>query len=222
MQCPHCFHSIAPQRYETLLHSLNGENWYTSTFICPNIDCRKVVIYLLRTHIKEKANLLPKVSGILETILIYPKDNNKKKIPSDSIPEEIYSDYSEAVEVLSISPKASAALSRRCLQNLIENHVNIKDRTLDAEITKLINGGGLPSFILESLDAIRVIGNFAAHPNKSITSGEIVEVELGEAEWTISVLESLFDFYFIQPVILDRKKKELNKKLADFGKRELK
>jgi hypothetical protein len=33
------------------------------------------------------------------------------------------------------------------------------------------------------LDAIRTIGNFAAHPIKSTSSGEIVDVEPGEAEW---------------------------------------
>ena len=68
----------------------------------------------------------------------------------------------------------------------------------------------------------RNIGNFAAHPIKSTNSGEIVEVELGEAEWTLDVLEGLFDFYFVQPAQIQAKKEALNKKLAEAGKPPLK
>lgn len=59
---------------------------------------------------------------------------------------------------------------------------------------------------------------FAAHPNKSLSTGAIVDVEPGEAEWMLDVLEGLFDFYFVQPDILQKKKDALNKKLADAGK----
>jgi hypothetical protein len=65
---------------------------------------------------------------------------------------------------------------------------------------------------------VRLIGNFAAHPIKSKSSGEIVDVEPGEAEWNLDVLESMFDFYFVQPQVLAQKKTALNKKLSDAGK----
>jgi hypothetical protein len=71
---------------------------------------------------------------------------------------------------------------------------------------------------MESIDAVRNIGNFAAHPQKSTATGEILEVEFGESEWLLDVLESLFDFYFVQPSILKAKRDALNKKLNDAGK----
>ena len=80
----------------------------------------------------------------------------------------------------------------------------------------------LPSSIAEAVDAVRVIGNFAAHPIKSTNTGEIVDVEPGEAEWSLDVLESLFDFYFVQPAKLAEKKAAMNKKLTDAGKPPLK
>ncbi|WP_218060177.1 hypothetical protein, partial [Aliivibrio sp. 1S128] len=49
-------------------------------------------------------------------------------------------------------------------------------------------------------------------------TGEIVEVEVGEAEWNLEAIESLFDFYFVQPAILKSKQEELNKKLKSLGK----
>jgi hypothetical protein len=76
----------------------------------------------------------------------------------------------------------------------------------------------LPSALSESIDAIRNIGNFAAHPLKSKSTGEIVDVEPGEAEWNLDVLESLFDFYYVQPAVLKRKREALNAKLAATGK----
>ena len=89
---------------------------------------------------------------------------------------------------------------------------------LAEEIQQVIDSGKLPSSLAESVDAIRNIGNFAAHPMKSKTSGEILPVEPGEAEWNLDVLESLFDFYFVQPQIIRKKREALNQKLKDAGK----
>ena len=72
------------------------------------------------------------------------------------------------------------------------------------------------------MDAIRNIGNFAAHPLKDTSTGEIVEVEPGEAEWLIVVLDSLCDFAFVKPEELKRRKEALNKKLDSMGKRPMK
>jgi len=58
--------------------------------------------------------------------------------------------------------------------------------------------------------------------NKSESSGEIVDVEPGEAEWSLNVIESLFDYYFVQPAVLQKKKEALNKKLKDAGRPEMK
>jgi hypothetical protein len=63
-----------------------------------------------------------------------------------------------------------------------------------------------------------IIGNFAAHPLKSTNTGAIVEVERGEAEWLLDVLESLFDFYFVRPAQLAAKRAALDQKLGEAGK----
>ena len=53
---------------------------------------------------------------------------------------------------------------------------------------------------------------------KSTHTGEVVDVEPGEAEWLLDVLEGMFDFYFVQPAILKKKRDSLNTKLADLRK----
>ncbi len=124
--------------------------------------------------------------------------------------------------MLADSAKASAALSRRCLQLLLRNKANVKHQDLVKEIQELLDRGTLPSHIADSLDAVRHIGNFAAHPIKSKSTGEIVRVEAGEAEWNLDVLESLFDFYFVAPARTKARRDALNKKLTDAGKPPLK
>ena len=76
----------------------------------------------------------------------------------------------------------------------------------------------MPSYLSKSIDAIRAIGNFATHPTKSRNTGEIIDVEAGEAQWTLDVLESLFDFYIVQPLELEKKGKSINEKLSKSDK----
>jgi uncharacterized protein DUF4145 len=88
---------------------------------------------------------------------------------------------------------------------------------LSKEIDQVLRTG-IPSHLLRAIDAVRQIGNFAAHPMKSTNTGEIMDVEPGEAEWLLDVLESVFDFYYVQPAELDKKRNALNAKLQEAGK----
>ena len=138
------------------------------------------------------------------------------------VPAELAADYTEAALVLADSPKASAALSRRCLQHLLREHAGVQHGKLGAEIQEVLNSGGLPSALHSAIDAVRQFGNFAAHPTRSESTGEVVDVEPGEAEWTLDILDALFDHYFVQPSALEAKRKALNEKLRDAGEREMK
>jgi hypothetical protein len=147
-------------------------------------------------------------------ITLYPTSVTRKVAPE--IPDPFRADFLEACAVLKDSPKASAAISRRCLQMILRDVAKVKHADLSREIDEALPT--LPSMLAESVDAIRNLGNFAAHPIKSSNTGEIIPVEPGEAEWLLDVLEGLFDFYFVQPAILKKKRDELNKKLADAKK----
>lgn len=127
-------------------------------------------------------------------------------------------DYREAASVLADSPKASAALSRRCLQHVLREKAGVKPQDLAKEIDEVIASGKLPSHLAEAIDAVRNIGNFAAHPIKSTSSGEVLPVEPGEAEWNLDVLDGLFDFFFVQPELLKKRRAALNSKLSSAGK----
>jgi hypothetical protein len=69
---------------------------------------------------------------------------------------------------------------------------------------------------------VRNIGNFATHPLKSEKTGEILPVEPMEAEWNLDVLEALFDFYFVQPDVVRKKRAALDHKLKEAEKKPMK
>lgn len=148
--------------------------------------------------------------------IIYPRASVRPLEPE--VPSHFSADFAEAVAVLQLSPKASAALSRRLLQRLLHETFGIAGRDLAVEIQTLIDSAKLPPDLADAVDAVRNIGNFAAHPIKFQHTGEICDVEPCEADWSLDVIEALFDFAFVQPERLKQKKAQLDAKLASLGK----
>lgn len=208
MKCPHCLDSYHESKSGYHLGQDVEFDWHIYWESCPS--CGKYIITLEK---KSTAGVVI----LRDLILAYPKGIARAPVSKD-VPDEFAQDYKEACLVISDSPKASAALSRRCLQNLFREKAGVKASNLNKEIDDVLTSKQLPSHLAEGIDAVRNIGNFAAHPIKSTSTGEIVDVEPGEAEWLLDLLEGLFDFYFAQPAELKRKKEALNKKLADAGK----
>jgi hypothetical protein len=212
MRCPHCSISIH-EEFKQLI-DFNGPDGTWSLYYqgCP--ECKKSIIKLKGVFPHSNGGYSRGEYGA------YPRGATLRPVAPE-VPDPYKRDFVEACEVLSISPKASAALSRRNLQAIIRDKAGIKGKDLNAEIDTLIKSGAIPTYISEGLHAVRQIGNFAAHPIKSTASGELVDVEEGEADWNLDVLESLFDFYFIQPAITAKRKADLNKKLKEAGKPEI-
>ena len=127
---------------------------------------------------------------------VFPQGSSRFVPPEVTGP--VRDDFIEASEVLTISEKASAALSRRCLQTILIEKGGVKPSD---DLSKQIDAvlPILPKYIADDLDAIRNIGNFAAHPIKNKNTGQIEVIEPGEAEWNLDVLEELFDFYYVKP-----------------------
>ena len=218
MKCPHCIVEIDPKFKEIYLGNDTVGHWSIFIMKCPNPKCKKLIIELAMGDPRTayQAGTVG-VENIKYRVFVNPLTTTRKPAPAE-VDEKFAIDYKEASLILSFSPKASAALSRRCLQNLLREKAGVKKSDLSKEIQEVIDSNLLPSYLMQSIDAIRNVGNFAAHPIKSTSTGEIVEIEIGEAEWLLDVLELLFDFYFVQPAILKVKRDALNNKLKDAGK----
>jgi hypothetical protein len=209
MKCPHCLQSFHDEFTRTKIIEFDATQHYALHQLCP--ACKRPIIFLY-TYLHGTK---------IGSRLIEPKSISRSPIPGE-VPDIFAEDYRQACLILSDSPKASAALSRRCLQNILREKAKVKKQDLSKEIDEVLASGKIPSHLAEGIDAIRNIGNFAAHPMKSTNTGEILDVEPGEAEWTLDILEGLFDFYFVQPAMLQQKRDALNKKLQEAGKPPLK
>lgn len=206
-KCPHCLHALHLDTQEKPIDRDIDGYWSTEHFDCPM--CHRLSIYLKRWKSPPKGSFS---KGTTTHKLIRPTQFSRQEF-SEEIPSQYLQDYTEATNVLPISSKASAALSRRCLQNLLHNVYEIDEKNLYKEIHLAIQNQIFPTYISEALHDLREIGNFAAHPHKSEHTGEILQVEPGEAEWAIETIEMIFDFAFVQPKKKAKRKETLQAKL---------
>lgn len=140
-----------------------------------------------------KVSFVAKGDKLLKGISIplHPK-SLAKQFP-EYIPKSIREDYEEAYSILSLSPKASATLARRCLQGMIRDFWGIhKNRLIDEinEIQSHISGSQW-----NAINALRQIGNIGAHMEQDVNL--IVDVEPDEAQKLLKLIELLIEKWYI-------------------------
>jgi hypothetical protein len=163
--------------------------------VCPNPDCKEYAI-LASLFKGERVRSGPSeftrpVEPALLTWTLRPK-SGARPFPA-YIPKPILDDYNEACLIVNDSPKASATLSRRCLQGMIRDFWGIKNKTLALEITAL--QGKIDQTTWDAIDAVRSVGNIGAHMEKDINL--IVDVEPDEAQQLIGLIEFLLKDWYV-------------------------
>ena len=228
MKCSHCQTAFNLENADSSGVRLGQDAeffWLLSWVQCPT--CERFVIILISEPPKDEGSSTQD-DGIApepdyersRTLMVHPLGATRPL--SRDVPAAYADRFQRAVRVLPLAADASAALSRRLLQDLIRDKAGITKRTLNDEIEALLESNVLRSELADDVDVIRQVGNFAAHPIKSQSTGEVVDVEPGEADWLLDVLEELLDFYFVRPAASQRRREKLNEKLKDTGKPELK
>ncbi len=147
--------------------------------------------------------------------LLWPRVVSRGTMSAD-VPIEIARDYEEAASVLALSPRASAALSRRCLQSVLRSAGGVRPGSIYGEIEQVISD--LPPYIAKNLHALRELGNFGVHPTRSEVTGEIVDVDPGEAEWVLHVLDLLLAHYYTLPGYDAERRQAISQKLEEAGR----
>lgn len=218
MKCPHCRVAFHDAVKITALDRDKDGSWGALTRKCP--ECGLLIVGM--EEIQWARNTQASGSRLERAspeVLLWPRTPARDAL-SPEVPPEFRKDYDEACDVLSLSPRASAALSRRCLQHILREKAGVKKGNLAEEIADA-RRAGLPAHIADVLDEVRVVGNFAAHPEKDKMTGEIVSVEPAEAEHNLIVIEALFDHFFVQPGKTQKRREALNRKLVAAGKQPL-
>jgi hypothetical protein len=197
--CPYC------GRHTTITNPNKDSNWRRiniqkptlgdvgfgiSAVTCPNEECQQLLLVGYLTKASYYAGNWND-AGTIQTWRLLPE--SEAKVLPDYIPEPIKVDYYEACRIRDLSPKASATLSRRCLQGMIRDFYGVSKANLFDEIKELETK--VDQDVWESINAVREVGNIGAHMKKDINI--IVDVEPEEAQLLLSLIEQLIEDWYV-------------------------
>ncbi len=196
--CPHCHRATTitdvDQSIGRNFRSLDdntGVEVQTTFIECPNPECKKITLF---------ADFRRGTIGAYDMWVENTETKSWNLIPNSNaislpnyIPQAVSNDYYEACSIRELSPKASATLSRRCLQGMIRDFWNVKKGSLNEEIEGIKEK--LDPGIYSAINSLRSIGNIGAHMEKDINI--IIDVEPDEAETLIKLIEILIDEWYV-------------------------
>ncbi|WP_456671714.1 DUF4145 domain-containing protein [Bradyrhizobium sp. USDA 3256] len=169
-------------------------------YACANLECQEVsLISHFGTGPEQWEGF--RVTDIIETYNLRPTSSAKPQ--PEFIPSSLRTDYFEACLIRDLSPKASATLARRCLQGMIRDFCGITKGTLFDEIKTLRQqldsntaAKGVTHESVDAIDVVRKVGNIGAHMEKDVNL--IVDIEPGEAQMLIELIEMLFEEWYVE------------------------
>lgn len=170
-RCPHCL-VVAQMKWAPLL-AVDGDIRAGSDFlqaVCTS--CNKQSLWLRKWTSVGNAKLPD--GGLMA----WPTNTVQAPSAHPDLPSDCEGDFEEARQVGAVSPRASAALLRLCVQKLCV-HLGCPGKNINDDIAALVKRG-LSVQIKQALDVVRVVGNNAVHP------GEM------SPEDTSQVVDSLF------------------------------
>jgi hypothetical protein len=202
--CLHCNHhvTIGDDDCSSDAHTLNVKNTegqvtlYTNFRVCPNPDCQKFSMNASLYKTKYVAN-----SGlrVVDDTPLYAWNLvpfGVAKVFPDYIPRALRTDYTEACAIAGLSPKAAATLCRRCLQGMVRDfwEVETKSNRLWDELKEIKDK--VDPGVWGAIIALKDLGNIGAHMELDVDV--MTDVDSGEAELLIELIESLFEDWYIQ------------------------
>jgi hypothetical protein len=165
---------------------------YSIFIVCPNIDCKKITLSVFLYNSIYSASREESMRQDLTNQWDLIPQSNAKVFPN-YIPKPIVEDYNEACSILNLSSKASATLSRRCLQGMIRDYFGVTKNRLVDEISAIQEK--VDPLTWKAIDAVRKIGNIGAHMEKDID--HIIDVDPNEAEILIKLIEQLIEDWYV-------------------------
>jgi len=241
MLCPYCQHEIAemwqpfyvvtdgkggrlaePSAGTSVILGEEGISVSARWMQCPNGACQQLLVHVRRAiydpHARTAKHLFSGPDEIeVEEVIAFPKHQMSRNL-NPLVPEPYARDFREACLILEYSPRMSAVLSRRILSDLLKNYAGCEGQ-LSKQINDFVANPKYPSNVKENLHYLREIGNFSAHTQSDVGTGEIIDVGPDEADWTLTVLESLFDYFIIEPEKDAQRRAEIDAKLKRAGRK---
>lgn len=159
------------------------------TIVCSNQECQEIT---LTFHLHQRNSAGDLYKSPIRSWPLLPESTAKPQ--PDYIPKPIVDNYNQACRINDLSPNASAAMSRRCLQGMIRDYWKVQGKpNLWAEIQAIKDKMDPKTW--EAIDAIRKVGKIGAHMEEDVNL--ILDVEPAEAQALIGLIEILFDDWYV-------------------------
>ncbi len=187
MECPHCRAEIEEKPHVFALGIDPDGEWKVSSQRCH--VCDRLIVRLLG-----EAGIYPvRPAGLT-------------RAPLDAaVPADWAAAYRTASELLPYSEEASAAVSRRLLHRVLAACAQAGYGGLSDQIQRAVASPALPDYLKEALSGYARLTGLESDQVRSYRPDALVPAVAGEADWLLDLLESLFDFYYVQPARLKRK-----------------
>jgi Domain of unknown function (DUF4145) len=186
----------------TVGSSKHGQLYAAVTvFSCANPACKEATIICGIYDAFAKDSTTSKRRSFQIGTQLWPRSGGKTT--PDFVPVKIREDYAEAYLIRELSPKASATLSRRCLQGIIRDFCKIDEHTLHLAIKALrilAADGTLPAGVtvdaMNAIDDVCHIGNIGAHIEDDVNL--IVTTEPLESQVLLELLNFLINDWYVE------------------------
>ena len=183
---------FSSSKHDLYIDTKHGtKSLYTYFIVCPNPDCKEYSLKLQIFNRPLVADIGYRIGELEKEITVIPSFTSK--VYPSYIPFSIRNDYYEACQIQELSPKASATLSRRCIQGMIRDFWGISKRRLFDEISALEEK--IDPLTWKAIDSVRKIGNIGAHMEKDVNI--VIDVTPSEASLLIELIETLMQDWYI-------------------------
>jgi len=209
--CPHCFVTIfnswilLPTNQPIMANELGYSFVYMK---CP--ACNESIVKMEWNSFNKNSRLYEPLSESSGWRYVLPINPIRFKLNGE-IPEKYQKMFLESASILENSPDASAAISRKCLQELLKDYEKTNSDTLYLQIEEVVKKTNLDPSLSNLLHLLRKTGNAGVHLKLKI-SGQILEVDKKDAESSLKILFQLFNFYIVDVNEREKMFNELNDK----------
>lgn len=185
---------------------------------CANNDCKELVVRVHQSRLSFIGSAPVEVDT--QTWTARPRDGASRSV-DPLVPEPYRSDFIEAAGILNRSPRMSAVLSRSILADLLEQYAQKTHYNLADRIDSFNADTSHPRRLRENLHYLREIADLSAHTKKN-DQAVVVAVEAAEAEWTLEVVERLFDYFIVSSAKDAAIRDAVDQKLKDTARKPIK
>ena len=196
--CPYCDtdQAVSSEGMQTSFADLTAENaegprrLVVKFMVCPNPKCNRFSLDV-SLHLLTVSGARAYTGRHLKTWSLVPP-SRAKSFPV-TIPSHVLEDYHEASLIAESSPKASAALARRCLSGILRDFWSVQPGSLNDEFRQI--KGTADPLTWDAIESVRGAGLIGGRMESE--GAEISDADPGEPKLLIGLIETLIQDWYV-------------------------